>query len=67
MKKVFLLLFVTFCFGFIGLVLWTGSASAQPPGGGPPGGGGFPACQSALNTCTGELGTCEGNFKYLRG
>jgi len=31
MKKVFLMLFISFCFGFTGLVLWAGSANAQPP------------------------------------
>jgi hypothetical protein len=44
MKKVFILSFVSFCFGFIGLVLWAGSASAQPPFPVPPPGGGIQAC-----------------------
>jgi hypothetical protein len=31
MKKVFRLFFVSACFGFMGLVLWVGSGSAEPP------------------------------------
>jgi len=62
MEKVFNLFFVSLCFGIIGLVLWAGTAYAQPPGGGPPGRGGVPACQADLNTCTGDLATCEGNL-----
>lgn len=43
MKKVFSLFFVSVCFAIIGLVLWAGSASAQPfPV--PPPGGGIQAC-----------------------
>jgi hypothetical protein len=44
MKMVFLLLFVAFCFGFIGLVLWAGSAHADPPFPVPPPHGGINAC-----------------------
>lgn len=46
MKKVFPLLFVSFCFGFIGLVLCLNAAHAQPPFP-----GGLPACLANLNTC----------------
>ncbi|MGH7800296.1 MAG: hypothetical protein ACREOW_06645 [Thermodesulfobacteriota bacterium] len=44
MKKVFLMYFVSLCFGVVSVVLWTGKASAQPFL------GGLPACQASLNT-----------------
>jgi hypothetical protein len=44
MKKVFRLLFVTFCFAVIGLVLWADSVHADPPFPVPPPGGGLQAC-----------------------
>jgi hypothetical protein len=47
MIKVFLLLFVSLCFGFVGLVLWAGPAHAQPPG-----------CAVVAN----QLGMCEDNL-----
>ncbi|MGH7800205.1 MAG: DUF1566 domain-containing protein [Thermodesulfobacteriota bacterium] len=54
MKKVFLLFFVSLCFGVITVVLWTGTARAAT--------GGLPACQASLNTCNADLGTCNANL-----
>jgi hypothetical protein len=58
MKKVFVLSFVTFCFGFTGLVLWAGSASADPPGCAPVANN-LATCQGNLNVCEDDLNACE--------
>ncbi len=47
MKKVFLLFFVSLCFGVVSFVLWTGTAHAAK--------GGAPACQASLNPCNASL------------
>jgi hypothetical protein len=56
MIKVFLLLFVSFCFGFMGLVLWVGSAHALPPP------LQFLQCVADLDTCTADLSTCDADL-----
>jgi hypothetical protein len=58
MKKVFLLLFVSLCFGIFAVVLWTGPAHADPQFPVPPKGG-LPACQADLDMCFEELEACE--------
>ena len=46
-------LWAVICCGLMGVVLWAGSAVAQPfPGG-------LPACVASLNTCNTTLGTCS--------
>jgi Protein of unknown function (DUF1566) len=55
MKKVFLMSFVSVCFGITGLVLWTGQAYSKrvsPETN-------LPGCQKNLEMCTSDLGTCE--------
>ncbi len=56
MKKLFLMFFVSLCFGVIAVVLWTGPANAQPFN---PPIGGLVACRAALDTCNADLSTCN--------
>jgi len=58
MKKVFLLSFISFCFGFMGAVSWTSMAHAQPPGCSPVAHN-LATCQGNLEACDADLAECE--------
>src|SRR3990170_1117965 len=66
MKKVFLLFIVSFCFGIIGLVLWTGSAYAPPPGCSPVAQN-LAAGQNNLDVCEADLAACEADCQIFPG
>jgi hypothetical protein len=66
MKKIFILSFVTFCFGFIGLVLWAGRSYAQPPGCSPIAQN-LGMCQDNLAVCEDDLAQCEADFQIFPG
>jgi hypothetical protein len=58
MKKLFLLFFVSLCFGIIAVVLWPGPAYAQPPGCAPVAAN-LAMCHADLDTCEDDLAACE--------
>lgn len=66
MKKVFLVFFVSLCFGIITFVLWTGSAYAPPPGCDPVALN-LAMCQGNLDTCEDDLAACEAGAQVFPG
>jgi len=58
MKKLFLMFFVSLCYGIIAFLLWTGPAYAPPPGCSPIAQN-LAACQGDLDACEGDLAACE--------
>ena len=66
MRMTYLMLISTFCFGIIGLVLWTDSAYAKPPGCSPVAHN-LAACNQNLDACMDDLDTCQATFQIFPG